>query len=139
MKSYKSIEELAVFDLFASQLPDFPKGQRIQRESPDFVVRQKNQRSTGIELTKIILNKASNRFTIDDLQHAIDRKNNKLPLYQTTKVNSLWLVLLSGFDPLSKKALPTQSALNHVYKSGFQRVFIFDINRNAIAELHLSS
>lgn len=139
MQHYKSIEERAVFDLFASLLPDFPKGQRIQRESPDFVVRQNNRRSTGIELTKIILQKASNRLTIDDLQQAIDRKNNKLPLYQTTKIDLHWLVLLIGFDPLSTSAMPTQSALNHAYLSGFHRVFIFDLHRNAINELYLSS
>ncbi len=139
MQNYKSIEERAIFDLFASLLPDFPQGQRIQRESPDFVVRQNNRRSTGIELTKIILPKASNRLTIDDLQHAIDRKNNKLPLYQTTKIHTQWLVLLSGFDPSSARVMPAQSALNHTYISGFQRIFLFDMHRRAIHELHLSS
>jgi hypothetical protein len=139
MQDYKSIEERAIFDLFASLLPDFPPGQRIQRESPDFVVRQKNRRSTGIELTKIIGHKVARRLTLEDLQQAIDRKNNKLPLYQTAKTNALWLVLLIGFDPLAMNAKPTQNALNHAYQTRFHRVFLFDIQHKVIHELHLSS
>ncbi len=126
-----------MLDLFASLLPDFPKGKRVQGESPDFIVHRSNQNHLGIELTKYFQEAENKNIFPDGLQQRIDAKNMKLQLYRSDSIQELWLVIALGLDNSDTSPKPSQSALNHSYISGFQSVFLVDIKGKKLFELDL--
>lgn len=53
MNEAKKQLELLLINYFRDCYPDFPKGKISAGESPDFVVKQKNRKKLGIELTRL--------------------------------------------------------------------------------------
>ena len=67
MQPDKKELEILLINYFRNYYEDFPKGQLIPSESPDFILKMKNQHELGIELTRL---NAVNKSTFDDNQLA---------------------------------------------------------------------
>jgi hypothetical protein len=53
MQHEKKELETLIIHYFRNSYPEFPKGETIPSESPDFLVKLKNRRTLGIELTRL--------------------------------------------------------------------------------------
>lgn len=80
-------------DLLRSQYSGFPPGRIIPSESPDFVLQTGRHYRIGIEITRLtkgpisalLPSAQSNRFTLQDINYAMSRKEEKRTLYQKKK------------------------------------------------------
>lgn len=145
MQHYKAIEERAILDLFVSLYPAFPKGRIKQTESPDFILSLGRKRTIGIELTKLYLHNIEGQaskqqnFKLEpgQIQQIIDRKGNKINLYHKKKTDELWLIIVLGFDENLKSHLISNNNFNHIYQTGFNKVFMLDMKQKNITMLLL--
>src|SRR5690606_34559332 len=67
MQPDKKELEILLINYFRNCYEDFPKGQITPSESPDFIVKMKNQHELGIELTRL---NPVNKSIFDDNQLA---------------------------------------------------------------------
>lgn len=146
------IEEEFVIDLFRNKYSDFPKGKLLKTESPDFILKESARKSIGIELTKLhgpTLKKEESRaldrvngfltqeLTKENIEFTICAKEEKLPIYQQRKLSQIWLLITADlrFNPVSfslSNQLGTWS-----FNSGFQRVFLLELNSRKVFELNV--
>lgn len=129
-------EEQAVMDLLRSQYSGFPPGRIIPSESPDFVLQTGRHYRIGIEITRLtkgpisalLPSAQSNRFTLQDINYAMSRKEEKRTLYQKKRLNELWLVLVAGLDASSSAKLPANlNTIDKIPLTGFNKVFLIEM------------
>jgi hypothetical protein len=132
--------ESRVIELLNTQLKDFPVCRIIPSESPDYVLQVSRHYRIGVEITRISSHKtagipsenSSYRFTVADIQKAIDRKADKSTLYQKNRLNEIWLILVTGSDQVCKGILPVNLNEMHVNPHGFRRVLLADMEKNKL-------
>lgn len=73
-------------------------------------------------------------LSVEAIQSRIDEKNCKIPSYRNKASGEIWLVIVHGF-PMSSWFVRSDAALEHIYKSGFDRVFLFDMFRQLVDPL----
>ena len=105
--SEKKQQERGYLDLLIGLYPDFPNGRIYSGESPDFIVRSRPKRNTGIELTRFTRSDFnttdsptyfSPELARDELVKLIQIKEQKLFNYRKKRTDSIWLVILvDGF------------------------------------------
>ena len=69
-----------------------------------------------------------------DVQNRIDEKNPLVIDYRQRATEEIWLVITYGFS-VSSWFQRSDEALTHVYKSGFDRIFLFDTFREVVDRL----
>ncbi len=75
------------------------------------------------------------RFSVDKIQQVIDKKNMLITSYRK-KSQELWLLIVHGFS-LSSTFENEENVLEHKYRSGFDRVFLFDAFSQTPVELRV--
>jgi len=115
-------EEKIIIQHFRKKWADFPKGRLIPSESPDFILKISPKKSIGIELTGL--------FSVDDLvvdvRSAINKKEEKLHLYQNMHLSELWLIIhADALDEVRRN--PGEKPGNMEISNNFSRVFLFDL------------
>ncbi|MCC7318587.1 MAG: hypothetical protein IT219_08635 [Bacteroidales bacterium] len=131
----EKIEERLYLDLFRKLESDFPRGKIIPSESPDFLIKTKH-RTVGIEMTRMMplymreesfetANEAPKRWLVgtETLQMILDKKEEKLNLYQSKKLNAYWLIIVVPPLSLAQFELPPQ-LLHFKFHTRFNRVFL---------------
>ena len=140
----EKIEERFYLDLFRKLESDFPRGKIIASESPDFLIKTKH-RTVGIEMTRMMplymreesfetANEAPKRWLVgtETLQMILDKKEEKLNLYQSKKLNAYWLIIV--VPPLSSAhscELPPQ-LLHFKFHTRFNRVFLLLVDQKKL-------
>jgi len=132
----KKLEEKLVIDLFRKYYPDFPKGKLYKSESPDFILKTSPKRSVGLELTKCIIDPLSDTIEyVGHLEKIIEKKEAKIPLYQKKKLNELWLIITTDSMEKDEFNQLKDKVSMHEFRSGFGKVFLFEIFDRRIVEL----
>jgi len=126
---------------FAESYTDFPKGKLIQSESPDFKLSLSKRKHINIELTQIYLPDEKTYSMTPDvydmITDSIQKKNEKLYLYNRNKPYANWLIIYS-----ENIQFPTNDGLyNHLsHEKGydqFDKIFLFDLFSGRIIQLGL--
>jgi hypothetical protein len=72
---------------------------------------------------------------VEDIRHAIHKKDEKLRLYQKQRLNYYWLLITTDrLRGVRNYNLP-ERIRNHEFESRFQHVFLFDLMTSDIYEL----
>ncbi|MCD6354595.1 MAG: hypothetical protein J7L95_03510, partial [Prolixibacteraceae bacterium] len=72
---------------------------------------------------------------VDDIRHAIHKKDEKLRLYQKQHLNFYWLLITTDrLQGVKNYNLPDKIR-NHKFESRFQHVFLFDLIKADIFQL----
>lgn len=72
---------------------------------------------------------------VDDIRLAIDKKQEKLRLYQKQRLNYYWLLITTDHLRGVKNYNLVNRVLNHSFYSNFQKVFLFDLMKSKIYPL----
>ena len=72
---------------------------------------------------------------IDDILIAINKKEEKLRLYQKQRLNFYWLLITTDHLRGVKSFNLSNTILNHSFESNFQKVFLFDLMKSNIYQL----
>jgi hypothetical protein len=139
----KLSDESKVMELLHMQLDDFPVCRIISSESPDYILQTSRHFRIGVEITRISSHRtfgipsenSTYRFTINDIQEAIDRKADKSRLYQKKRLNELWLILVVGLDNACQGTLPANLSKKQFSPHGFRRILLADMERNKLTEI----
>jgi len=140
MRRRKKQEELIIMRHFVEHYSEFPKGKLIQSESPDFILRLTKRKHINIELTQLYFPDEKPDQKIPDvydlIRDSIQKKNEKLYLYNRNKPHANWLIIYS-----ETVKLPLNDGLNKclsLYKSDrqFDRIFLFDLFTGKITQLN---
>ena len=143
----KKREELNYLEIFRTLYPDFPKGKIQKHESPDFILKLSTKRSIGIEITRLfifdphpdhnqeIIPSLSPMEIYNKISEIIIRKEEKLRLYQKSRTDSLWLLIVA--DNLIETSATNFYNLieRHDFRSGFDKVFLLELNKEKLFEL----
>jgi hypothetical protein len=133
----KKQAEYFIINRFKEHCPDFPKGLLKPSESPDFILDVTPRQKIGIELT--ILHKYCDDcdlLSYENLVACLDAKNDKLPLYRRKKLNEYWLVIsVNDLHSWDRTNLHNKLIV-WGFKTGFNRVFLFNTIREKIIELN---
>jgi|GEM_PF-6779758 len=118
----KDLEKLH-FDKFKKMTPDFPAGQIIHNDSPDFLIKQTEDMTLGIELCLIHLRPANNQSDKAPLQQQEGQIDKICRLakdkFEANKYPNLNITLLATeFSPLRKKRIPhkAEELANSLYQ-----------------------
>lgn len=126
----KKIRERELLDQFKSAYSDFPKGKIIASESPDFILKPNRKRTIGIELIQLF----PNENLLESIQAAIEKKEEKLRLYQKKILESYWLIITT--NSLHSFKFNIQNLIDKSeFDSKYDRVFLFDSIVNKIYRL----
>ena len=126
----KKIRERELLDQFRFVYPNFPKGKIIASESPDFILKPNRKRTIGIELIQLFPNKN----LLESIQAAIEKKEEKLRLYQKKILENYWLIITT--DSLHSFKFNIQNLIDKSeFDSKYDRVFLFEVAKNKIFEL----
>lgn len=71
----------------------------------------------------------------EDIQQAIQKKNEKLKLYQKQQLNNYWLIVTTDRLRGTKNYNIQNQIMNHTFQSQFGQVFLFDLMKANIFEL----
>ncbi len=127
----KKKRERELLDQFKLVYPDFPKGKIFASESPDFILNPNRKRTTGIELIQLF---PKNKNLLESIQTAIDKKEEKLRLYQKKILEIYWLIITT--DSLHLFKFNIQNLVDkHDFETKFDKVFLFDSNTTKIYHL----
>jgi hypothetical protein len=147
------MEEMLIMEHFRNEYEEFPKGKLQKSESPDFILWVSTKNAIGIELTKLhgpTVNKykthyprkingySAPEFNRENLEYTIDAKNEKLAYYQEKKLNQLWLLITADLDESPVNYNLGNKLQNWNFRSGFQKVFLFDLKTRKVFELNVS-
>lgn len=72
---------------------------------------------------------------VEDIRHAIHKKDEKLRLYQKQRLNYYWLLITTDRLRGVKNYNLPERIRNHEFESRFQHVFLFDLMTSDIYEL----
>ncbi len=72
---------------------------------------------------------------IGDLHQSILKKDEKLLLYRRQNLNSYWLIIITDRLRGVKKYNIHDKMRNHIFKSRFQHVFLFDLAKSTVLSL----
>lgn len=72
---------------------------------------------------------------VEDIRHAIHKKDEKLRLYQKKRLNYYWLLITTDRLRGVKNFNLPDKIMNHEFESRFQHVFLFDLMTSDIYEL----
>jgi hypothetical protein len=72
---------------------------------------------------------------VEDIRHAIHKKDEKLRLYQKQRLNYYWLLITTDRLRGVKYFNLPDKIMNHEFKSDFQQVFLFDLIKSDIYRL----
>ena len=146
------MEELLILEQFRYENKEFPKGKLQKSESPDFILRVSPKNTIGIELTKLhgpTVNKnkthyprringyTAPEFNRENLEYTIDAKNKKLAYYQEKKLNQIWLLITADLEESPVNYNLGNKLQNWNFLSGFQKVFLFELNARKVFELNV--
>ncbi len=143
-------EEKLILELFRQEYDLFPKGKLSKTESPDFMLRNTQKVTTGIELTKLHapgFNNHRSHFSrgdstyispepsFENIEHTIRAKEEKLYLYRKKKPNQIWLIITTDLtdSPVSYNIANKLSSWK--FQSEFNKVFLFEITGRKVFEL----
>lgn len=125
-------EEKLVMEFFRKNYPDFPKGKLKASESPDFILKISPKKSIGIELTQLY----KSRELINDLLILIEKKEEKIPLYQNMHLSELWLIIYAD-EALNKINFNLRNKMENLgISSKFDKVFLFDLFSKEVFSPH---
>ena len=134
--SEKTQQEKIVFDLFRKAYINFPKAKVSKAESPDFILQISPKRKIGIELTELIQYEQNSKNLIyNSIERLIDKKEEKIELYQKRKLDKIWLLIhtdnmeKSVFEGISKKLGDVK------VNGGFNKIFIFELFDKKLLEI----
>lgn len=135
----KKLEELRILRSFREQYGDFPKGVLNASESPDFILSQGPGKKIGLELTRLQRKAASeDPFSFDHIAECLKSKEEKLTLYRRKKLQEYWLILAVH----NSSGNPRYNFHNKLrvwkFKSGYNRIFIFNVASGDIFSLNKS-
>lgn len=72
---------------------------------------------------------------VDDIRQAIQKKDEKLSLYQKQRLNYYWLLIMTDrLRGIKNYNLPDK-IMNHQFRSNFQQVLLFDLIKSDIYRL----
>lgn len=141
----KTIREKEVIALLRMNWPEFPKGNLIKTESPDFILKTSRKTSIGIEITRIDEPKAKSSkglhsnydlsgrpfianspawITQEQIKSTIQRKEEKLELYQKIMADEYWLVITSGMIKGGIKNRISQNTAQWQFNTLFHKLFL---------------
>lgn len=129
-------QEIIVIKSFKDHYPDFPAGEIIKHESPDFIIQDGPKKKIGIELVQLLPPPEHHysmagimkpKYAYEQLMMTILLKNKKRKLYNNPHFNKIWLLIhfdyLDGGDNFNLK--------NRIEKwsftNSFDRVFIYNL------------
>lgn len=138
MKKDKKLDELVVMRYFIEKFPDFPKGKLVQHESPDFICKVNKRKNINIELTEIILPVSKpndDSEVISQVNLAIEKKNEKISLYNVKKPFQNWLIIFCESLTLTKESNLIEDLGKSHTDSWFEKTFVFDLFSGLIIEL----
>lgn len=116
-------EEKLIIQYFRKNFPDFPKGRLIPSESPDFVLKLSPKKSIGIELTQLV----AGEEILFEIQALINKKKEKVQLYQNIRFLELWLIIYAD-NAFGSVNFNLQNKLEKLNASGgFTRIYLFDL------------
>jgi hypothetical protein len=141
--NWKSEQEWIIMRYFRENFPDFPKGRLTKGESPDFRLWIARGRFIGIELTQIHAYGESSavpgfldfRFARQQLEETLRAKEEKIRLYRTGKPVEIWLIIYADYTEANAVSRLRSDERPISGKSGFNRLFLFDIDKHQITEL----
>jgi len=135
--SDKKQTESVIIKLFREHFPGFPKGLLKPSESPDFILTISPKYKIGIELTGLHLFFSDTELlSYKNIMACLGAKDEKLRLYQKKKLNEYWLII-SVDDIYSWKRVHIHNKLIiRVFKTGFNRVFLFNTTEGKVLELN---
>ena len=139
MKRDKKLDEMILMQYFIEKYPEFPKGKLVQQESPDFILRVSRKKHIGIELTQIRFLNNNEPKTITEIssiiKKTIQKKNEKLRLYNASKPFQNWLIIYCESLNIRKNTKFSSQLKKVQFESGFNIIFLFDLFAGLIIEL----
>lgn len=150
----QSLEEMLIMEQFRNEYEEFPKGKLLKSESPDFIVQKTAKNSIGIELTKLhgptvfkfkthyprqIKGYQPPGLTLENIEYTIRAKNEKLSMYQQKKLNQIWLLITADLDKSPVSFNLANKLESWHFRSGFQRVILFELKNRKVYELNVSA
>jgi len=129
--------ESVIINLFRENFPSFPKGSLKPSESPDFILANSPKHKIGIELTSLHpFIPEIELLSFENIAACLEAKNEKLRLYKKKKLNEYWLII-SVNDIHSRNRIHIHNKLIiWVFKTGFNRVFLFNEINGKVLELN---
>ena len=152
-KFSQTLEELHIMEQFKNCFAEFPQGKLLKSESPDFILKKTIRTSIGIELTKLhgpsvskfkthyphkIIGYLPPEINKENIEFTINAKNEKLTIYRRQKLNHIWLLITAD---LAESPVPynlSNKLGNWKFTSGFEKVFLFELNGRKVFELNVS-
>ena len=133
----KKHAESIIINLFREHFPDFPKGSLKPSESPDFILGITPRNKIGIELTSIHpYSPDTELLSYENITACLEAKNEKLRLYKKKKLNEYWLIIsVKDLDSWNKIHIHNKLII-WVFKTGFNRVFLFNEINGKVLELN---
>jgi len=133
----KKRNETAIINLFRGKFSGFPKGLLKPSESPDFILSISPKQKIGIELTSLHpFIRDSELLSFENITACLEAKNEKLRLYKKKKLNEYWLII-SVKDLHSWNKIHIHNKLIiWVFKTGFNRVFLFNEINGKVLEIN---
>lgn len=133
----KKQTESIIINLFRDNFHGFPKGSLKSSESPDFILSISPKQKIGIELTSLHPHFFYGELlSYENIKACLEVKNEKLHLYQKKKLNEYWLII-SVHDLHSWNRFNIHNKLIiWVFKTGFNRVFLFNVINGKVLELN---
>lgn len=128
----KKDEEKLIMQYFRESLKDFPNGNLIPSESPDFILKISPKKSIGIELTRL------DPFAVslkEKITATLKNKSDKYKLYQQKNMIAIWLLIHTDFIEGSKSYNVHNKLNNWKFESKFDKVFLFDLFEKRIEQL----
>jgi hypothetical protein len=148
----QTLEELHIMKQFRNSFAEFPQGKLIKSESPDFILKKTIRTSIGIELTKLhgpsdskfkthyphkIIGYQPPEINRENIEFTINAKNEKLSIYRHQKLRQIWLLITAD---LAESPVPfnlSNKLQNWKFNSGFEKVFLFELERRKVFELNV--
>lgn len=133
----KKQTESIIINFFRKNYPGFPKGSLKSSESPDFILGISPKHKIGIELTSLHPHFSdAELLSYENIKACLEVKNEKLHLYQKKKLSEYWLII-SVNDLYSWNRINIHNKLIiWVFKTGFNRVFLFNSINGKVLELN---
>ena len=150
----QSLEEIHILEQFRNRYSEFPNGKLVKSESPDFILKKSAKTSVGIELTKLhgptvfklkthyprqIKGYQPPELNRENIEFTIHTKNEKLPIYRQKKLSQIWLLITADLDESPVTFNLSNKLENWNFRSGFQKVFLFELKTRKIFELNVSA
>ena len=145
--SLKKQQEIRIIQSFIQQFKEFPKGKLVKSESPDFILKINPKIAIGIELTRLRppdnLKKSYElhdlEFNKEILEQTILGKEEKLELYRKKRLDQIWLIITGEQAMVSPHFHIGNKLQNWSFRSGFNRIFLFDSIGTGIFELNITN